>query len=135
MGGTMYFASALFVLLPTVAGAQEKLFTAPGATLEKLWSEGEFTEGPAAGPDGRVYFSDIRYVGNETRELPTESVYRIDPDGTVTRVTTDVRKPNGLVIAPDGKTLYVSDHAGVPTGLRQLVAFPLSPDGSVGAKR
>jgi gluconolactonase len=30
-----------------------------GAKLEKLWGEGEFTEGPAYGPDGCVYFSDI----------------------------------------------------------------------------
>jgi gluconolactonase len=29
-----------------------------GAKLEKLWGEGEFTEGPAYGPDGCVYFSD-----------------------------------------------------------------------------
>src|SRR5262249_34856397 len=37
---------------------------------------------------GRVYFSDPRYVGNEPREIATESVYRIDPDGTVTQIIT-----------------------------------------------
>src|SRR4051812_40408040 len=35
---------------------------------------------------GRVYFTDPRYVGDEPREIDTESVYRIDPDGTVTQV-------------------------------------------------
>src|SRR5438067_9571485 len=29
------------------------------AKWEKLWSEGEFTEGPAYGPDACVYFTDI----------------------------------------------------------------------------
>lgn len=199
-------------------------FVAPGAKLEKLWSEGEFTEGPAEGPDGcvyfsdignrimkfdprtgkttafrdpsgrsnglkfdakgrllacegantggnrrvsvtepggavktladrfdgkrfnspndlalgpkgRVYFSDPRYVGDEPRELDHESVYRVDPDGTVARVTTDVRKPNGLVVSPDGKTLYVSDHSGEADKSRALVAFPLRPDGSAGPRR
>ena len=35
---------------------------------------------------GRVYFTDPRYVGDEKRELDHESVYRVDPDGKVTRV-------------------------------------------------
>src|SRR6185312_12548706 len=48
---------------------------------------------------GRIYFSDPRYVGSEPRELDHESVYRIDPDGTVAQVVKDVKKPNGLVIS------------------------------------
>src|SRR5208337_5513751 len=32
---------------------------APGATLEKLWGEGEFTEGGAMAEDGSILFSDI----------------------------------------------------------------------------
>ena len=170
-----------------------------GAKLEKVWSEGEFTEGPAYGPDGCIYFSDIgnrimkydpktgktveyrnpsgrangldfdaqgrliaaegantggnrrititekdgtirvladgwkgkrfnspndltidtkgriyftdpRYVGDEKREIDTESVYRVDPDGTVTQIITDVQKPNGIILSPDMKTLYLVDH-------------------------
>src|SRR5262249_992801 len=57
----------------------------------------------------RVYFTDPRYVGNEPRELKTESVYRIDPDGTVTQIITDVQKPNGIILSPDMKTLYLAD--------------------------
>jgi gluconolactonase len=47
-----------------------------------------------------------------------EAVYRIDPDGTVTRVLTqpDVDRPNGLGLAPDGRTLYVVDSHGRPSG-------------------
>jgi gluconolactonase len=82
---------------------------------------------------GRVYFTDPRYVGNEPRELKTEGVYRIDPDGTVTRVVADVRKPNGILLAPDRKTLYLaeSNHSGN----RHLLAFALRPDGSVGPRK
>lgn len=84
---------------------------------------------------GRVYFTDPRYVGDEKRELDHESVYRVDSDGTVTRLTTDTAKPNGLVISPDGKTLYVSDHASDPKGPRALVAYPLKEDGTLGARK
>ena len=49
---------------------------------------------------GRVYFSDPRYVGDEPRELASEDVYRIDPDGTLTRLITDVGKPNGVILSP-----------------------------------
>jgi gluconolactonase len=82
---------------------------------------------------GRVYFTDPRYVGDEPRELDAESVYRIDPDGTVTRIITDVEKPNGIILAPDMKTLYVADSN--PKGKQLLLAFPLKEDGSVGDKK
>lgn len=81
---------------------------------------------------GRVYFTDPRYAGKEPREISTESVYRIDPDGTVTQVTTDVSRPNGIVISPDGKLLYVADNNA--DGTRQLLSFPLAADGSLGPK-
>lgn len=81
---------------------------------------------------GRIYFSDPRYTGNEPRELKEEAVYRIDPDGTLTQVITDVSRPNGLVISPDDKILYVANtHLD---GDRQLLAFPLMADGSCGPK-
>ncbi len=82
---------------------------------------------------GRVYFTDPRYVGDEPREIATESVYRIDPDGTVTQIITDVQKPNGIILSPDMKTLYLADSN--PRGNQHLLAFPLKPDGTVGAKR
>ena len=59
---------------------------------------------------GRVYFSDPRYVGREPRELDFEAVFRVDPDGAVTRLETTSGKPNGLAVSPDGKTLYVADN-------------------------
>lgn len=215
---------ALSLVLAAVLGAQHPAPGAvailpPGARLEKLWSEGEFTEGPAAAPDGailfsdignrilrfdpatgqtsvfrnpsgrangllfapdgrllaaegantggsrrvsvtapdgtvrsladrfegkrfnspndlaldaqgRVYVSDPRYVGGEGRELDAESVYRIDPDGTVHRLDTTAKKPNGLAVSPDGRTLYVSDNG---PERHALLALPLDPaTGAVG---
>jgi gluconolactonase len=59
---------------------------------------------------GRVYFTDPRYGGTEPRELAKESVYRLEKDGTVIKITEDVEKPNGLALSPDQKTLYLADH-------------------------
>jgi gluconolactonase len=85
--------------------------------------------------DGVIYFSDPRYVGDEPREIDTESVYRIDPDGTVTQLITDVEKPNGVILSPDMKTLYVADSNSKEKGARTLLAYPLKADKSVGPKK
>jgi gluconolactonase len=81
---------------------------------------------------GRVYFSDPRYVGGEARELGFEAVFRIDPDGTVTRLETSAHKPNGVAVSPDGKTLYVADNG---PARRVLLACDLASDGSVSRPR
>jgi gluconolactonase len=82
---------------------------------------------------GRIYFSDPRYVGDEPRELDHESVYRVDPDGKVVRLAADVQKPNGILLSPDMKTLYVADSN--PKGNQHLTAFPVLEDGTLGAKK
>jgi YD repeat-containing protein len=82
---------------------------------------------------GRIYFTDPRYGGDEKREIDTESVYRIDTDGKVTQLITDVKKPNGIILSPDMKTLYLAESDY--TGVRQLLMYPLKEDGSVGKKK
>lgn len=95
---------------------------------------------------GRIYFTDPRYLGTEPRELKYRAVYRIDTDGTVTEVTHDIEKPNGIAISPDQKTLYVADHNNGtdridPTapppkkGAMKVYAFPLGSDGLVDGPR
>lgn len=81
---------------------------------------------------GRVYFTDPRYVGDEKIELDTQSVYRIDPDGKVTKIIVDVKKPNGIVLSPDEKTLYLAESNSDPKEARLLLAYPLKDDGTVG---
>jgi len=94
---------------------------------------------------GRIYFSDPKYVGPERMELPSMDVYRLDPDGSLHRATTDITKPNGIMLSPDGKTLYVAetdngtDQAESVTdakvGRMTLNAFPVRSDGTLGPKR
>ncbi|MEX2286921.1 MAG: SMP-30/gluconolactonase/LRE family protein [Planctomycetaceae bacterium] len=95
---------------------------------------------------GRIYFSDPRYLGDEPRELEHRSVYRIDTDGTVVEITHDVAKPNGIDLSPDGRTLYVADHdngtdkidptkAAPKLGRMAIDAFPLGPDGLVSGRK
>ena len=95
---------------------------------------------------GRIYFTDPRYGGNEPRELEREAVYRLDPDGTVIEITREVEKPNGIVLSPDQKTLYIGDHNNggnrlKPTdpepkrGAMKVYAFPLNPEGLVAGPR
>src|SRR5207237_968284 len=52
---------------------------------------------------GRIYFSDPRYLGDEPRELEHRAVYRVDSDGKVLEVTHEGEKPNGVALSPDQK--------------------------------
>jgi gluconolactonase len=87
----------------------------------------------------RIYFSDPRYGNRDDMEIvdpdgkKIEGVYRIDPDGTLTRVLgREVDRPNGLVVTPDDKFLYVADNNNNTLGgARKLWRFELRPDGSV----
>ncbi len=76
--------------------------------------------------DGAIYFTDPHYgLEGRPREQDVEGVYRLTPDGTVTRVIDDMTRPNGIFISPDGKTLYVAD-----TEEKKVRAYTLQPDGS-----
>jgi gluconolactonase len=79
----------------------------------------------------RIYFTDPRYVGDEPREIDTESVYRIDPNGAVTQIISDVQKPNGIILSPNMDVLYLADSPVEPKGKRLLLAYPLKDDGTV----
>src|SRR5262245_24135699 len=66
---------------------------------------------------GRIYFSDPCYGNRRGMEMldadgrEVEGVYRIDPDGRVSRIIAhEVDRPNGLVVTPDDRTLYVADN-------------------------
>ena len=85
---------------------------------------------------GRIYFTDPRYVGHEPIEQPVMGVYRIDPDGSVSLIITDAGTPNGILVSPDQRTLYVAS-VSLPTkfGLHALLAYDLAEDGSVSSRR
>src|SRR5262249_20967134 len=88
---------------------------------------------------GRLYFSDPCYGdpgGMERLDAQgrkVEGVYRIDPDGTLTRVLArEVDRPNGLAVTPDDRHLFVADNNNDTVGgARKLWRFDLRTDGSV----
>jgi gluconolactonase len=84
---------------------------------------------------GRIYFTS-RFPTIEPPEQ-VNGVYRIDADGTVTRIlaTPQVERPNGIVTSPDDKTLYVIDSNPQSGGARRIRAYELHSDGTVGAQR
>lgn len=88
---------------------------------------------------GRVWFTDPRYGERAGMELDHDSIFRLDPrdDGTwsITRVTFDTSRPNGLAFSPDYRTLYVAESPPAPVGHRQLRAYPVLADGSLGTHR
>ncbi len=87
---------------------------------------------------GRIWFTDPFYGDDRSAlEMGCEAVYRIDPDGTVTRVLTqpEIERPNGLALTPDGKTLYIVDSHSRPGGNRKVWAFGLADDGTPGPRR
>jgi gluconolactonase len=74
---------------------------------------------------GRIWF---------TNDLGADpgGVYRIDLDGKLTRVLSvpaDVQYPNGLIVSPDDRRLYVIETSGEVNGHRRITAFDLSADG------
>jgi gluconolactonase len=87
----------------------------------------------------RIYFSDPQYGDRSKMELvdvagrQIEGVYRIDPDGHVTRIIAhEVDRPNGLVVTPDDKYLFVADNNNNTIGgARKLFRFDLKGDGTV----
>jgi gluconolactonase len=88
---------------------------------------------------GRIYFTDPQYGDRSKMEIldaagrPIEGVYRIDPDGKVSRIIAhEVDRPNGIVITPDDKYVFVADNNNNTIGgARKLFRFDLRADGTV----
>ncbi|MCX5684958.1 MAG: SMP-30/gluconolactonase/LRE family protein, partial [Planctomycetota bacterium] len=79
-------------------------------------------------PDGGIYFTDPVFFGTQVQD--GQHVYYISPDrSTVTRVITDMVKPNGLVGTPDGAMLYVSDY-----GAGASYKYTINSDGTLTGK-
>jgi len=88
---------------------------------------------------GRIYFTDPRYGPRDTMELRdsdgklVEGVYRIDAPGKIQRVLgREVERPNGILVSPGDKHLFVADNNNnVIGGARKLWRFDLNADGTV----
>ena len=78
---------------------------------------------------GRLYFTDPRYGSRDDLEQDCMAVYRIEPDGSPTRVIDDMETPNGILISEDNRTLYVVDNNLDEGGARTLLAYDVDAEG------
>ncbi len=86
----------------------------------------------------RIWFTDPRYGDyRDDMELGHESVFRCDPqeDGAwkISRMTYDTTRPNGLVLSPDQKTLYVAQSKYGEGEKRELRGYPILEDDTLGS--
>ncbi len=81
---------------------------------------------------GRIYFTDPCYGDRSALELDVEGVYRLDPDGHVTRILgqPELERPNGVAVAPGDGVLFVVDSNHAPGGRRAVWAFDLDASGT-----
>jgi len=101
----------------------------------------------AIDPGGRIWFTDPWYEGaagewsktQDLKELDHDSVYRLDPQPgggwSITRVTFDTTRPNGLLFSLDHRTLYVAQSGRLDEEKRELRGYRVNDDGSLGAPR
>jgi gluconolactonase len=90
----------------------------------------------------RVWFSDpysrLRTRGHQIFPLLDHcSVLRLDYESpprewVVKRMTQDTVEPRGLAFSPDERTLYVADSNSSPEGPREIKAYPVKDDDTLG---
>jgi gluconolactonase len=86
-------------------------------------------------PQGGLYFTDPFYKRPYWNRGPTEQdcegVYFLSKDEKdLKRVVSDLKRPNGIIGTPDGKTLYVADIDG-----KKTFRYEIQPDGSLTDKK
>jgi gluconolactonase len=87
--------------------------------------------------NGDLYFTDPPYGleknwDDPARELDFCGVYRLAKDGSLTLLTKDLSRPNGIAFSPDEKTLYVA--VSDPKN-PVWMAYDVKEDGTLGAGR
>lgn len=116
-------------------------WVATGRTGFVTWSpeSGLAPLGPAIADGDGTWINDGRcdahgrfWAATATRDGAGDAaLYRLDPDGTVTRMLGGLGFGNGIGFGPDGTTLYLAD-----TMRRVVLAVPCDPDaGTLGAPR
>ncbi len=77
---------------------------------------------------GGVYFTDPNFRAPEPNPQDKLGVYYVSAKGDVTRLIDGLPKPNGVILSPDEKTLYV-----VPTGQAEMMAYAVETPGKISA--
>jgi len=86
---------------------------------------------------GWIYFTDRPGMKPAPDQTGVNAVYRLDPDGTVAQILKEpaIERPNGIVISPDDKILYLIEAHIAKGGAKLIRAYDLRPDGSVANMR
>lgn len=58
---------------------------------------------------GGLYFTDPQYGKAPEDAQPVMGVYYVNPLGQVTRAIDTLQRPNGILVSPDGRKLYVAE--------------------------
>ena len=100
-------------------------YRAPGSTRDQRFNS---PNDVTVRSDGTVYFTDPNMQrGNRPDDMGGKTgVYRVK-DGVVTLVDDTITQPNGIVLSPDEKTLYVA-------GNGRIHKYPVLADGSTGTR-
>jgi gluconolactonase len=90
--------------------------TTKGRIVRPLAStfEGKPIDGPndlVTDGKGGIYFTDPQFTAEAKKFQPGRSVFYITPQGKLVRVIlpNDFAMPNGVLLSPDGRTLYVNN--------------------------
>ncbi len=105
--------------------------------------EGKPIDGPndiVTDAKGGIYFTDPQFTMEPQKSQPGRAVYYVSPEGKVTRLTkpNEFAMPNGIVLSPDGKTLYINncydDESWFPVNSEKdnyIWAYDVKEDGSI----
>jgi len=74
--------------------------------------------------------NDIVYASDPNWKASTGQFWRVDTNGKVTLLETNMGTTNGIEVSPDERTLYVNE-----TVQRNVWAYDLSPNGEISNKR
>ena len=74
---------------------------------------------------GGLYFTDPDYMVGAAAEQHVMGVYYLDSSGTVSRII-EGRKPNGILVSPNGKYLYVAEHSD-----KEVIRYDIVAPGKV----
>jgi gluconolactonase len=108
---------------------------------------GKPLDGPnylVADAKGGIYFTDPQFTNDKVKNQPGCAVYYRSPDGKLTRLFEPNRyvSPNGILLSPDNKTLFVVNTTGDVSWYEAnkdkgnyIWAYDVNDDGTVGNGR